>query len=67
MQSIAAMVPGAKFTMKQSLMGSALTRFPEGCDGYMCPECDPYGCSFTAGQKDLQGNVISSESEQASD
>lgn len=33
-------------------------RFPEGCDGFICPECEPYGCSFPVGSKDLQGNVI---------
>ena len=31
---------------------------PEECDGYMCPECEPWGCSFPPGSKDLDGNVI---------
>jgi hypothetical protein len=42
-------------------MDAPLSRFPEGCDGYLCPECEPYGCSFTPGNKDLQGNIILSE------
>jgi len=35
-----------------------LSRFPEDCNGYICDECDPYGCPFTSGEKDLQGNII---------
>ena len=34
------------------------SKFPEGCDGIICPECEPYGCSFLPGSRDLQGNII---------
>lgn len=38
---------------------SATPRFPDGCDGNVCPECEAYGCPYTPGSKDLNGNVIS--------
>lgn len=32
--------------------------YPCDCGGWICPDCEPYGCSFTQGKEDLQGNII---------